>query len=126
MTVKRFKGFTTYQPLASRASSANNNLSTRQYKRLSGPPLAPRREASRVISNLRTRHRVQGGALVVEGFWDDVVSAKGRPFLHAHFTGTNNLPRRDLRGVRPAGMRLARAIVREWHNRLRLRANTGF
>ena len=95
----------------------NNNLATWQYQRLTGPPLAPRREASRVIANLRTRHRVEGGALVAEGFWDDVVDARGKPFLHYHFHGIGQ-KRRDLRGVRPDGMRVARAVVREWHRRL--------
>jgi hypothetical protein len=42
------------------------------------------------------------------GYWEEVVSRDGRPFLHYHFDGTGRLPRRDLRGVRPAGV--ARAL----------------
>lgn len=122
-TTRRFKGFTRY----SRPQSGilpNNNLTTSLYKRLTGPPLAPRREASRVITNLVTRFNVDGSTLHVEGAWADVVDRKGRPFLRYHFDGIGQ-KKRDLRGVRPAGMRLAREIVKEWYRRIRRRAGGG-
>jgi hypothetical protein len=92
----------------------NGNLTRKEYQVLTGPPLAPRGENSRVIANLRTRHSWSGKELVVEGAWLDVVSAKGVPFLIAHFQGRNRLPRRDLRGVRPSGRKAARTKVAEW------------
>lgn len=100
---------------------ANGNLTAAEYKRLDGPPLAPRRERSRVITNLRTRHQWDGQTLQVQGAWLDVVSAKGVPFLAAHFEGLatgrgrrTKLPIRDLRGVRPWGRQRAREVVRAW------------
>jgi hypothetical protein len=113
----RFKGLSDYT-FTTRAGVkmilANNNLSTAAYKRLDGPPLAPRREASRVIANLVTGQGRDGDDFFAAGGWQDVVSPKGVPFLGAHFKGENGLPKRDLRGVRPWGMAKARAAVRTW------------
>ena len=36
------------------------------------------------------------------------------PFLSAHFNGENNLPKRDLCGVRPEGLLKARRAAIEW------------
>ncbi len=94
----------------------NNNLTTAAYRKLTGPPLAPRREGSRVITNFQVTSRVIEGGVEVAGSWKDVLSAKGRPFLMGHFTGAGRLPRRDLRGVRPEGRRLAARLVWEWFN----------
>lgn len=86
----------------------NNNLTTEEYKLHDGPPLAPRRERSRVITNLLKRTpRREGGAWVVACAWGDVLDPKGRPLLPRHFTGKGRLPARDLRGVRPQGRKLA-------------------
>jgi hypothetical protein len=39
---------------------------------------------------------------------------KGIPFLRYHFNGDGRLPRRDLRGVRPAGIEKMRAAMNNW------------
>jgi hypothetical protein len=112
--VNRFKGVTTYSFTSSKGAAIlpNNNLATRVYKQLDGPPLAPRRESSRVIANLMTSHDTT--EMSAEALWAEVVSPKGVPFLKAHFNGENGLPVRDLRGVRPWGVAQARAAVRKW------------
>lgn len=112
--VSRFKGF------APRMGKVlpNNNLTTKQYQMLSGPRLAPRRDASRVIANHKTesliRSGVNGPTLEVTGQWVDVVSAKGTPFLSAHFRGRGRLPKYDLRGVRRWGLNQARNAALAW------------
>ena len=111
------------------------NLSTKDYKRLTGPPLAPRGMASRIISNY-TVAPIMGdnNEFGVEGGWDDVVSKKGVPFLKFHFNGTGrnaggqylwlastvnhrikaNLPRRNMNGLRDWGMARAKAALNTW------------
>lgn len=101
---------------------ANNNLSSSEYRKLDGPPLAPRYQFSRVISNLKTdwmRDSTHPMRFIAYGAWDEVVSETGYEFLPVHFQG---LPlgkhgpsiQRDLRGVRPDGMIRAREILRNW------------
>jgi hypothetical protein len=101
------------------------NLSSREYRLLDGPPLAPRGTNSRVITNLKTRYGRTGPLDMLWeaiGYWDDVVSRKGERFLHYHFDGatgggrsrTVTLPQRDLRGVRPEGRRKAMEALRAW------------
>lgn len=97
------------------ASGLNNNLTPDQYRRLDGPPLAPRRQFSRVISNLLTAYgRLGTTQWTAWGYWDEVVDKTGQPFLHYHFEGGAHLPRRDLRGVRPEGVERARNAARAW------------
>jgi hypothetical protein len=84
----------------------NNNLSTGAYQRLTGPRLAPRREASRVIANYHTRHGRDEAGWFAEGAWVDVVTPDGEELLPYHFNGWG-VPKYDLRGVRRWG--LARA-----------------
>jgi hypothetical protein len=107
--VGRFKGFAPGRLTAKFDTIlANNNLSTSAYKKLAGPPLAPRGEQSRVIRNLVKRTpRKEGGAWIVACGWVDVVDPKGKPFLMKHFEGRGNLAKRDLRGVRLQGQDLA-------------------
>lgn len=101
------------------------NLSSREYRLLDGPPLAPRGMGSRVITNLKTGFGRTGPLDMLweaYGYWDDVVDKVGKPFLHYHFDGatgggrsrTVRLPRRDLRGVRPQGRQRARYALRAW------------
>jgi hypothetical protein len=95
------------------------NLTAAQYRRLTGPRLAPRKGNSRVIHNLKVRKAIRektpnGIRWIVSAAWINVVSAKGRPFLTAHFDGKGRLPKYDLRGVRPDGMREAREIWVRW------------
>ena len=96
------------------ASGLHGNLSAAEYRALSGPPLVPRGEGSRLITNLATRHYLQGQTWVIEGAWLDVVSTKGVPFLAAHFEGQGRLPKRDPRGIGPFGRKLALEAVAEW------------
>ena len=93
------------------------NLKSSEYARLDGPALAPRKQFSRVITNLLTDFddsEAKDGRWTVWGYWDEVVSKKGYPFLIAHFEGQNHLPVRDLRGLRPVGVRRARTVIRHW------------
>lgn len=91
------------------AAGLHNNLSRREYERLNGPPLAPRRQHSRVITNYRltpvTYSPLHFGVI---GLWFEVVDQKGRPFLHHLFK------RRDIRGVRPEAMRELRRSFANW------------
>jgi len=108
---------------------ANDNLTTAQYQKLSGPPLAPRGVASRVISNYTVEYIASPNMVGVEGGWDDVVSKKGVPFLPFHFEGAtssraffatsiggdnHHLPRRNLVGLRQWGKTQARKELNAW------------
>lgn len=88
------------------AAGLHNNLTRREYQLLDGPPLAPRKQFSRVITNFVTRFVDDSPAgREIECGWLGVVSAKGVAFLGAHFNGLVKkgirLPKRDLRGIRP-------------------------
>ncbi len=99
------------------AAGINNNLTSSEYRYLTGPPMAPRGKFSRVITNLFTAHGRDPASYyrwAAIGAWREVVSKKGVPFLKAHFDGIGHLPRRDLRGVRPEGVALARLACIEW------------
>lgn len=101
---------------------ANNNLTSAAYRQLDGPPLAPRRQFSRTITNATTGNYpdlVQHGVYYVELAWGEVVSPSGFHFLPVHFKGLalgKNGPciKRDLRGVRPADIEKMRASLRRW------------
>lgn len=104
----------------------NDNLSSAEYRKLSGPPLAPRGVFSRVITNLVTGFLVDRSrrAWTAVAGWADVVDPRGRQFLHDHFEGAGDLPRRDLRGVRPEGLAKAeRAAVAFTRDLLRTVSN---
>lgn len=104
------------------AAGLHNNLTSAEYRKLGGPPLAPRGAFSRVITNLRTGYeKVSSHVWDAYGMWFEVVSAKGKPFLPAHFTGARTgrngrtkLPVRDIRGVRPEGREKARKSAVAW------------
>ncbi len=101
---------------------ANNNLTSTAYRQLDGPPLAPRRQFSRVITNAATANYpdvTQHGVWYVELAWGDVVSPKGFRFLPVHFNGLplgrgGPCKRRDLRGIRPATRELMLRAFRSW------------
>jgi hypothetical protein len=106
-----------YAAFGSVANAPYNNLTSSQYRRLGGPPLAPRGQFSRAITNLLTDFddsQRSRGIWEAWGYWDEVVSAKGEPFLLFHFEGQGHNPIRDLRGVRPAGRELVAKATREW------------
>jgi hypothetical protein len=91
----------------------HDNLTTALYSQLTGPRLAPRGEASRVIKNLHTEIRnLDGGTWEVVGAWLQVVSNEGVPFLPFHFEGDGRLPRYDLRPVRPEDLQFAANALR--------------
>jgi hypothetical protein len=106
-----------YSRIGSGAARVNNNLTSAEYRLLDGPALAPRRQFSRVITNLLTDYsdgRQSSGQWEAWGYWDEVLSVKGVPFLIYHFDGEGNNPQRDLRGVRPDGKERAKAALRAW------------
>ena len=109
-------------------SGFNNNLTRREYEQLSGPPLAPRGQFSRVITNLKTDFHPSpdGRTWTAYGAWFEVVSTKGRQFLGAHFRGAGRLPIRDLTGVRPEGRIKARDAAIAWMADQIRRAPAGF
>lgn len=92
------------------ASGWNNNLTSTEYRKLDGPPLAPRRQFSRVVTNFVTTsfQPEEHGYWVVIGTWKDVVSVKGYHFLPALFET------RNLRGVRPDDLEKMRATILPW------------
>jgi hypothetical protein len=99
----------------------NNNLRSSEYRLLGGPPLAPRDQYSRVISNLATDHkRVSEHEWVAWGEWKEVISVQGVPFLPFLFARHNW----DLRGVRPDGIIRAVEALHNWA-RLAVREHLG-
>jgi hypothetical protein len=88
----------------------NNNLSSSAYRQLTGPPLAPRGQFSRVVTNFVTTtfQTETHGDWVVIGTWKDVMSPTGFHFLPALFET------RDLRGVRPDDLEKMRATILPW------------
>jgi hypothetical protein len=109
-------GFSGISGFGPNVNLPNNNLSTAQYQLLAGPPLAPRDQFSRVITNLKTTFTSPGHGSpywAAIGAWDQVVNTKGLPFLFYHFNGIGQ-KRRDLRGVRPGGIVKAIEALRNW------------
>jgi hypothetical protein len=103
------------------ASPGNGNLTTAEYEKLTGPPLAPRGSRSRTIANFYAQwFSAPGGtnAWIVEGAWLNVISKKGVPFLPYHFAGDGRLPQRDLQGVAPSTMVVMQARVDDWVQQL--------
>jgi hypothetical protein len=96
------------------SAGINNNLSTAEYQLLGGPPLAPRDQFSRVITNYKADYaHLPSGNWATTFFWEDVVDTRGRAFLKYHFEGIGQA-RRDLRGIRPAGMQKAHEALQNW------------
>lgn len=99
-----------------RRTLRNDNLTTAEYRKLTGPRLAPRRAESRVIRNLKlqvpTLHRKPTGAeWIVSAAWIDIKTPEGADLLRYHFDPSNPALFYDLRGVRPRGMRKARELA---------------
>lgn len=91
------------------------NLPSSMYRRLDGPPLAPRGVFSRVIQNLKTdSDHPAADQWRAWGYWDEVVARDGKTkFLKYHFMGIKQ-KRRDLSGVRPEGVRKAKEAAVNW------------
>lgn len=112
---------------------AGGNLSNSEYRKMTGPPLAPRGAASRVISNYVVEAMAGTNTVGVEGGWNDVVSKKNIEFLPFHFSGATSssaffatsiggdnqhLPRRNLVGLRQWGKTQARKELNSWITQL--------
>lgn len=98
-----------------------DNLSAAEYQKLTGPRLAPRKESSRSIKNLRTETRHTSGSRVWEavGFWDQFESKDGFPILLAHFESRRPwLPRYDLRPIRPRDLKFCVNAFQAWAKQL--------
>lgn len=101
----------------------NNNLTNAQYRKLTGPRLAPRFEGSRSIANLRKVPPFQDATdWIVEAAWADFLDKDGDPILPWHFDSTNPAFRYDLRGVRKPALAKIGDLVAEWWRQL-FRAN---
>ncbi len=101
-------------------SGTNNNLTSSEYRKLDGPPLAPRRQFSRVITNFETTsfQPEEHGYWLVTGQWKEVVNRSGNTFLHYLFDGGPPQPGpRDLRGVRPVDLAKMKATILPWAKR---------
>lgn len=119
---KKDRGYKGFGPMA---SGLHGNLSSSEYRKLDGPPLAPRRTNSRVITNLRFERGRNGSVWWVEAFWQDVVSTSGISFLPYHFLGLGRLPVRNLAGIRPEGRAKAQRSLKTYALRL-ARGKTDF
>lgn len=93
-------------------TAANNNLTTSEYRKLTGPFAAPRREHSRIITNFKVQTPLKMGddLWVVKGGWSDVVDTRGREFYQYLFRPSG----RDYRGIRPTDMIECRDIIVKW------------
>jgi hypothetical protein len=97
------------------AAGLNNNLTAAEYRQLGGPPLAPRKANSRVVTNYMVDYdRIRDDVWQATYWWRDVVNIKGIPFLRYHFDGTARLPKRDLRGIRPEDRALMARAQASW------------
>lgn len=94
-----------------------------EYRRMTGPPLAPRGVNSRVITNFAVDYaQLRINVWQVTYWWHDVVSKRGVPFLGFHFRGATGggrrhnvtLPVRDLRGVRPDDQAKIQRALQAW------------
>ena len=91
---------------------ADGNLSPAEYRRLTGPPLAPRGMNSRIITNYATESGRAGDQWFAKSFLVGIVSKSGFAFMESHFKGAGRLPRRDDRGIRPWGRDEIRKAIR--------------
>lgn len=96
----------------------NNNLYTSHYKILTGPPLAPRGEQSRIIQNFKTASLQEGNRWVAIGSWEDILSVQDISFLPFHFKGAGRLPKRSLNHIRPQAKQEARTALRQFAKHL--------
>lgn len=77
------------------------------YAQLTGPPLAPHGELSRVITNYEVGITASLGSLQLVGQWSGIVgfnqkTNKEDEFIEKHFNGSGRrFPKRDLRGALP-------------------------
>ncbi len=109
--------------LVLKGTAGNGNLTSAEYAKLKGPPLAPRGPRSRSIANLiyGDYYQTSDDVWVARVGWVNVLSKNGTPILPTHFEGKRcgrklavKMPVRDLRGVRPAGMKRIHRRIADW------------
>lgn len=87
------------------------------YKRQPGPPLAPFKDKSRVITNYVVESDSSPGTVSLSGSWQSImsVSKKGQAisFMESHFEGKGQ-HRRDLRGATSYDKEQVRLQVMAW------------
>jgi hypothetical protein len=88
------------------------NLKSSEYRKLTGPALAPRHHESRILANFETSHFRRGTDWVAAGRWRDFVNAKGDPLIPILFAA------RLHGGIREWGREEARRVTRVWLNHL--------
>lgn len=89
------------------------NLPKSEYLKLTGPRLAPRRLASRIISNYVTGLEFRRGRWIVRAGWLDILDTKGRPFLQYHLNGSGKLPKVDIGAISDRALKLCRRVAIE-------------
>jgi hypothetical protein len=103
-----------YKGIASGDPHANGNLTTAEYQKLTGPPLAPRDEQSRVVANLETMSGRDARGFWAGKQWRGVLDKHGNKFLHYHFNGEGRNKKRDLRGIDAVEQSQAREALKAW------------
>lgn len=91
--------------------NAYGNLTSTEYRKLDGPPLAPRRKGSRVISNYVTGMEFARGQWRVRAGWKDFLDNDGRPLLPVHLRGGPGLPKRDIAGLSRKALKRLREVA---------------
>lgn len=98
------------------AGTINNNLTTAQYRELTGPFSAPRGDESRSIANFKVKdpRQVDDKTWEIRAGWVDVVDTRGQEFYSRLFAA----PGRDMRGIRPADLDKCSVVMVEWATHL--------
>lgn len=73
-----------------------------------GPPLVPRGDASRAISDYRVEVEPGDRGITLIGLWPTT------PFIHYHVTGTKHMVSRDPTGLRPSGQDAVRSALHDF------------
>lgn len=81
--------------------------STLKRRKGSGPPLAPRREASRVVTGYSVNVQAGPGRLTFAASWP------GQPWMEYHARGGGRLPRRDSYGFRQQELEKVKDLLRQ-------------
>ena len=96
----------------------------KEYSEFTGPPLAPRRLLSRVITNYGVSFEGSGLDLHGECGWDGITNDANEPFLQSLFDGkkgekgSTGYPSRDLSGATTYESEQIERQIRAWFNRI--------
>lgn len=92
------------------------------YRNYDGPPLAPRRRESRVITNYVVQADNSHDQVSLECGWDDIygITPYGtqEAFMNSHFEGTDRQKKRDLRGGTDYDKQQFERQIRAWMTHL--------